>query len=186
MARRREVPVEETGQPPLILVVDDDLDDREAIGELLEQAGYRVDRAVDAADALSLAALRPPALVTVDLHMPNMDGYEIARRLRQEVGLRVPIVAVTGRTPPNLEGLFDEVFFKPLAGNHFLDYVRRQVTPPLGAVGRGGQAPAVDPGGPGAARGEGALQGQRTTKVPPPAEGTTATAAAPRRKSGLR
>ncbi|HEX4620028.1 MAG TPA: response regulator, partial [Myxococcaceae bacterium] len=125
MARRREAAVEEARQPPLILVVDDDLDDREAIAELLEQAGYRVDRAVDAPDALLLAANRPPDLVTVDLHMPNMDGCEIARRLRQELGLRMPILAVTGRTPHTLQGVFDEVFFKPLTGPHFLHYVRR-------------------------------------------------------------
>jgi CheY-like chemotaxis protein len=127
MGGAAENPVEEAVQPPLILVVDDDLDDREAIAELLEQAGYRVDRAVDAQDALSLAELRPPDLVTVDLHMPNIDGYEITRRLRNEVGLRAPIIAVTGRTPPTLEGGFDEVFFKPLSGPHFLSYVRRRL-----------------------------------------------------------
>jgi CheY-like chemotaxis protein len=109
-------------------VIDDDVDDREALAELLEQAGYRVDRAVDVADALSLAELRPPDLVTVDLHMPNIDGYEVARRLRQEVGLRVPIVAVTGRTPPSIHDTFDEAFFKPLRGRAFLDYLQRRLT----------------------------------------------------------
>jgi CheY-like chemotaxis protein len=121
---------EQIAEAPLILVVDDDLDDREAIAELLEQAGYRVDRAVDATDALSLAGLRPPDLVTVDLHMPNIDGYEIARRLRTDVGLKVPIIAVTGRTPPTLQGAFDEVFFKPLTGPTFLKYIRRRVPLP--------------------------------------------------------
>jgi CheY-like chemotaxis protein len=146
MDRRREVPIDEGRQRPLILVVDDDLDDREAIAELLEQAGYRVDRAVDAPDALSLAALNPPDLVTVDLHMPNMDGCEIARRLRQELGLQMPIVAVTGKTPPTLQGVFDEVFFKPLTGPHFLDYVRRRVGRPGDAAELGPQARDVSGG----------------------------------------
>lgn len=67
-----------------ILVADDNRANREALGSLLETAGYEVVKAGDGAEALALARERRPRLVISDVLMPAMDGYELARRLRED------------------------------------------------------------------------------------------------------
>jgi diguanylate cyclase (GGDEF)-like protein len=65
-----------------ILVVDDNRANREALGSLLEAAGYQVTGAAGAAQALAQARATPPDLVISDVLMPGMDGYVLARELR--------------------------------------------------------------------------------------------------------
>ena len=95
-----ERPVEPTGdsEAPTILVADDDDDIRALVAHTLRRAGYRVVVACDGDDAVRLAAERRPDLAVLDLMMPGVDGYEIARRLREHRALRdIPIVMVTAR-----------------------------------------------------------------------------------------
>ncbi len=66
-----------------ILVVDDNRANREALASLLEAAGHRVVKAADGAEALALARETSPQLVITDVLMPRMDGYQLARRLRE-------------------------------------------------------------------------------------------------------
>jgi CheY-like chemotaxis protein len=71
--------------PPRILVVDDEAPIRTYVDRVLRGKGYRTALAMDGADALRTAAeLRPFDLLITDLHMPQMMGDELARRLRQE------------------------------------------------------------------------------------------------------
>lgn len=80
-----------------ILVVEDNEDGREVLVALLEDVGYTVRAAADGLQALDLAALEDPWLVLLDLGLPGIDGYEVAKRLRQDVGLvDTRIVALTG------------------------------------------------------------------------------------------
>ena len=79
-----------------ILVVDDNRDAAQSIGMLLSFLGAEVEVANDGAAALAAFARERPAAVLLDLGMPGMDGYEVARRLRAAGADRVPIIALTG------------------------------------------------------------------------------------------
>jgi CheY-like chemotaxis protein len=79
-----------------ILLAEDNAANRYLETYLLEKAGYTVIHAEDGAEALRLALADQPDLVLMDLQMPDMDGYESARRIHAEPGLAdTPIVAVT-------------------------------------------------------------------------------------------
>src|SRR5258706_524083 len=77
-----------------ILVVDDNVDAADALAELLRDYGHDVRAAHDGQGAIEQAALHPPDIVLLDIGMPGFDGYEVARRMRGELGLKATLVAV--------------------------------------------------------------------------------------------
>src|SRR5712692_4549051 len=80
-----------------ILVVDDDVDAAEALGELLRDYGHDVATAHDGPQALDHARLHRPDIVLLDISMPDINGYEVAKRMRCELGLgEALIVALSG------------------------------------------------------------------------------------------
>jgi CheY-like chemotaxis protein len=79
-----------------ILVVDDNRDAADSLGMLLGFLGAEVEIANDGEAALAAFARARPAAVLLDLGMPGMDGYEVARRLRAAGADGVPIIALTG------------------------------------------------------------------------------------------
>jgi CheY-like chemotaxis protein len=80
-----------------ILVVDDNEDAAVGLATLLRLDGFEVLVAHDGAEALAIAQHEHPALVLLDLGLPGMDGYEVARRLRAIEGLQAArLIAVTG------------------------------------------------------------------------------------------
>lgn len=83
--------------PRRVLVVDDNVDQANSIALLLEHAGHDVQVAHDGLKALELARSMRPEFVFLDLGLPKLDGFEVARALRREPGLAgVRIIAVTG------------------------------------------------------------------------------------------
>jgi len=80
-----------------ILVVDDNRDAARSLAFLLSVYGHDVKVAHDGSTALELAKLLNPEIILLDIGMPQMDGLEVARRLRLDLGLKhVRLVAVTG------------------------------------------------------------------------------------------
>jgi DNA-binding response OmpR family regulator len=79
-----------------ILVVDDDADIRLLVRSLLERAGYDVQEAEDGKAALRTFYESPPALVILDVSMPEMDGYQTLERLRDLSD--VPVLMLTARS----------------------------------------------------------------------------------------
>jgi PAS domain S-box-containing protein len=80
-----------------VLVVEDNPDAAEALTMLLEVLGHRVRTVHDGATALDLAQTSPPDVMLVDIGLPGIDGYEVARRVRQDARLQhVLLVALTG------------------------------------------------------------------------------------------
>ena len=79
-----------------ILVVDDNDDARKALCRLLTLLGYHAVSAPDGATALAIAERMKPQVVLVDIGLPGMDGYELARRLRRANPTDQRLVAVTG------------------------------------------------------------------------------------------
>jgi len=80
---------------PTILVVDDEPAIHRFLKPVLTAEGYRVVQALTAADALKLAADKPPDAIVLDLGLPDLDGKEVIRRLRQDSA--VPIVVLSAR-----------------------------------------------------------------------------------------
>jgi PAS domain S-box-containing protein len=82
---------------PLVLIVDDNEDAAEMMGMALELSGHATRVAHDGPAGLKLAAESPPAVALLDIGLPAMDGYELARRLRDQAGGRkLVLIAVTG------------------------------------------------------------------------------------------
>ena len=88
--------MDEAGRRPTILVVEDDPDLRLVHSEILSHEGYTVLAASDGVEALELVENEgPPAMILLDLRMPRMNGWDLAKRLRQRPGWRdIPLVVV--------------------------------------------------------------------------------------------
>ena len=81
---------------PKILLVEDNEMNRDMLSRRLEKRGYVLVMAVDGPQALEMARSETPDLILMDLSLPEMDGWEVARRLRADDATeRIPIIALT-------------------------------------------------------------------------------------------
>jgi CheY-like chemotaxis protein len=88
---------EPTGPSLRVLVVDDNVDAAQSLGLLLEESGHDVQTAYDGPSALEVALDYRPNVMLLDIGLPGIDGFEVAKRLRQQPDLRcVVLVAMTG------------------------------------------------------------------------------------------
>ena len=75
----------------LILIVEDNRNISEMVGEYLESRGFEVDFASDGLDGYRLATSNPYDAIVLDLMLPRMDGMEVCRRLREDARKTTPI-----------------------------------------------------------------------------------------------
>jgi CheY-like chemotaxis protein len=99
-----------------VLVAEDYDDARDVMAMVLQTAGFQVIEARDGLEALDAARSLRPAIIVMDMFMPNMDGLTATRMLRDEPELRrIPVIAQTAQ--PSVIGgsreLFDAVLAKP-------------------------------------------------------------------------
>jgi CheY-like chemotaxis protein len=87
--------------PRHVLLIEDSEDNLEMMRELLEMEGFRVDVATDGAQGIERALALRPSIAIVDIGLPEMDGYEVARRVRAALGDRITLVALTGYGQPD-------------------------------------------------------------------------------------
>jgi len=101
-----------------ILIAEDHLDSRDALRILLEAAQYQVVVAADGKAAMAAAIEESPDLILMDIMMPELDGLEVTRRLRQhQATSKIPIIAVTAMEGGHrlaLEAGADDYLSKPI------------------------------------------------------------------------
>jgi two-component system response regulator MprA len=113
---------------PRILVVDDDRDFTRALARMLTYSGYEVDAANSGEEGLEAALRATPNLVILDVMMPDIEGTEVCRRLRQ-MGERFPIIMLTARDAvgdrvSGLDAGADDYVVKPPSMEELLARVR--------------------------------------------------------------
>lgn len=134
-----------------ILIVDDDLDTLKLVGMMLERKGYKITAASNGKKALGLVAKSLPDLILLDIMMPEMDGYEVARRLRANPETEfIPIIMFTAKSQidDRIEGLeagADAYITKPTQPRELFAQVKAILKrTPMRAAGP--QAPAAEAG----------------------------------------
>lgn len=119
---------------PLVMVVDDSLTVRKITSRLLERSGYQVVTAKDGVDALEQLMEIMPDVMLLDIEMPRMDGFEVAKRLRQDSKTRaLPVIMITSRTADKhrnfaLELGVNEYMGKPYQEEELLGHIARFVS----------------------------------------------------------
>src|SRR5581483_250293 len=112
---------------PLLLMVEDELPIRRFLRAALSGEGYRLVEAETGRQALKLAAQQPPDLVVLDLGLPDMDGQEVLRQLRE--WLRAPIIILSVRDQEQekitaLDNGADDYLTKPFSTGELLARIR--------------------------------------------------------------
>jgi signal transduction histidine kinase len=102
--------------PPTILIVDDNPDNVMLLEAMLHSRGYATAAAGSGAGALAQVAAAPPALVLLDVMMPGLDGYEVARRIKSDPTLPfIPIILITAK-----QDMRDKVYALEQGADDFL------------------------------------------------------------------
>ncbi|HTJ47328.1 MAG TPA: response regulator [Kofleriaceae bacterium] len=110
---------------PAVLIVDDDADIREALEEVLSESGYAVAIAADGADALDEMKAHAPALVLLDLMMPNVDGWRVMDEMHRDPSLCGIPVCVLSAFAELAPAAADTVLAKPIKVLPLLETVER-------------------------------------------------------------
>lgn len=120
-----------------ILIVEDHPASLELLQYLLQAAGYETLQATDGGEAIDLALAERPDLVICDMQLPEVSGYEVAKRLKGDPELRkVPLIAVTafsmvGDRDKVLAAGFDGYFSKPIEPELFIAQMENFLPPAL-------------------------------------------------------
>ena len=123
-----------------ILIVEDNPDARDALRVLLELEGHDVEAAGEGQEALELARAKDPDIALVDIGLPGIDGYEIARRVRARDARRPILIALTGYGQPEdrqraTEAGFDDMLVKPVDPGALADMLATLEIPGRGSRG---------------------------------------------------
>lgn len=114
---------------PLVLIVDDNQQNARLARDVLRAAGLRTIEAVSGADALVQAREAQPAVILMDIRLPDMDGGDVVRQLKADARTqRIPVIAMTSLALGEgsfLEAGFDGYLEKPIDVREFPDEVRR-------------------------------------------------------------
>ena len=127
-----------------ILLVDDEVSIQRAVAPLLRSRGYTVDVAGAGADALQIFASKGHDLIVLDLGLPDIEGTEVCRRVRQESAVPIIILSARGREADKVAALdlgADDYVTKPFGPEELLARIRvwlRRVAPDERTEGRRG------------------------------------------------
>ena len=126
-----------------LLVIEDDPDLNRQLAGALTDAGYVVDRAFDGEEGHYLGETEPYDAIILDIGLPRMDGYQVARRLRAAFGRDILLVAYTAYGEPDVPDLTDQRCEDggPLLAECPLDGVHAVVGAPTSMTGRTSTVP---------------------------------------------
>lgn len=121
---------QDAARPQRILIVEDHVDSADGMATLLRLDGHEVKAVYDGPSALSCATEFAPETVLLDIGLPGMDGYEVARRLRATLGGEVLIIALTGYGQDedrrkSEEAKIDHHVLKPVRSEALAELLRR-------------------------------------------------------------
>ncbi|MEC5399577.1 hybrid sensor histidine kinase/response regulator [Uliginosibacterium sp. H1] len=122
-------PVADTYEVPTVMVVDDSLTVRKITSRLLEREGYRVVTAKDGVDALEQLVELKPDVMLLDIEMPRMDGFDLARNVRADDKLNdIPLIMITSRMADKHRNYAMEIgvnhyLGKPYQEEHLLELI---------------------------------------------------------------
>jgi two-component system OmpR family response regulator len=123
--------VQQDRAKPFVLAVDDEEHITELVAMALGFNGFEVQRAATGREALTAVQQRRPDLILLDVMLPDLDGFEVARRLRSDerAGTRVPVIFLTARdaTADKVEGLrlgVDDYVTKPFSIEELVERVK--------------------------------------------------------------
>ncbi len=113
-----------------VLVVDDEPDTLELVKLVLESAGFKTLLATSGREALKLAEASKPDLVLLDIMMPDMDGWEVFRKLKEkDPAIPIAILTAKAQNIDRLLGLHvlkaDDYITKPFGKNELIDRVKK-------------------------------------------------------------
>jgi CheY-like chemotaxis protein len=112
-----------------VLVVEDNVDGRETMAELLRLWGHEVEAAEDGREGVEKALAWQPDRAVVDIGLPVLNGYEVARRVKASLGDRIRLIALTGYgTPKDRQQAFDSGFDAFMTKPADLDQLSRLLT----------------------------------------------------------
>lgn len=114
-------------QRPRILVVDDEAAIQRALGPLLRSRGYDVEPAATGAEALDAVTARVPALVVLDLGLPDLEGTEVCRRIRAASQVPIIVLSARGAETDKVQALdlgADDYVTKPFGPEELLARIR--------------------------------------------------------------
>jgi FixJ family two-component response regulator len=116
---------------PIVLVVDDDLSVREALGSLIRSAGLIVESFASAQEFLARAQVDAPSCLVLDVQLPGLNGLDLQRRMA-ESELEIPIVFITGHgdIPMSVRAMKAgavEFLTKPLADHDLLQAIQQAI-----------------------------------------------------------
>lgn len=121
---------------PRVLIVDDYPEGARVMGRLLQTFGYHVTLANSGRAALEIAKTENPHAIILDLILPDIDGFEVARQLREDpLTRKTLIIALSGwsvedlRQRPGAER-FDHLLLKPIAPSELRELLLRELTRP--------------------------------------------------------
>jgi two-component system cell cycle response regulator DivK len=118
---------------PLVLVVDDVADNRDVYDEFLRHQGFRVAMAADGEDGIAKAVTLQPNVIVLDMGLPVIDGWEVARRLKGNHATKtIPVIALTGHVTNEsreraLAAGVDEFCTKPCLPHDLVATIRRHL-----------------------------------------------------------
>ncbi len=116
---------------PVVLLIEDNDDGREMMATMLSACGHHIHHAADGAEGVRLAQDCRPDVALVDIGLPGIDGYEVARRLRTNADTcHIKLIALTGYGLANdqrrvLDAGFDMHLVKPVEIDHLLDAINQ-------------------------------------------------------------
>ncbi len=137
---------------PRVLVVDDELQILRALRVVLRDAGFEVIAAQTASEALDRAAVRPPQAAIVDLVLPDGDGIEVTRRLREWSEMPILVLSAVGEEEQKVRALeagADDYVTKPFGTRELVARLQAALRRAAGGAAAG-EEPRIEVGGPGA------------------------------------